>query len=210
MRPLQDRVMALAGVVQAAALVNTAAAGSVADDTCLKATLGSILKIEAPDVPDVYGGLAGLRVGLRKLTELLGPERNTHDLTILRYSLNLLQLQGKVMGSGPLRKILETSITRGREQVRHFGLTHANVLANLADTYARTAGSIEPRIMVVGDAVKLRNPQVVNLVRSLLLGGLRSAVLWRQCGGSRWMLLFMRASLLKESRRLLEESGYEA
>ncbi|MFI4921036.1 MAG: DUF489 family protein, partial [Gammaproteobacteria bacterium] len=139
-----------------------------------------------------------------------GPDRSPHDLAILRYSLNLLQLQAKVMGSGSLRKILETSIARGREQVRHFGLTHANVLANLADTYARTAGSTEPRIMVVGDSLKLHNPQVINLVRSLLLGGLRSAVLWRQCGGSRWMLLFMRASLLKESRRLLKESGYEA
>lgn len=210
MRPLHDRVMALAGVVQAATLVNAAAAGAAADEACLRATLGSILKTEAPDVPEVYGGVAGLAVGLRKLTELLGPARTPHDLAILRYSLNLLQLQGKVMDNGTLRKILETSIARGREQVRHFGLTHANVLANLADTYARTAGSIEPRIMVVGDALKLRNPQVVNLVRSLLLGGLRSAVLWRQCGGSRWMLLFMRASLLKESRRLLEESGYEA
>jgi len=210
MRPLQDRVMALAGVVQAAALVSDAATGTPADAACLQATLGSILKTEAPDVPAVYGNLAGLRLGLRKLTELLGPDRTPHDLTILRYSLNLLQLQGKIMGNGALRKILETSIARGREQVRHFGLTHANVLANLADTYVRTAGSIEPRIMVVGDALKLRNPQVVNLVRSLLLGGVRSAVLWRQCGGSRWMLLFMRASLLRESRRLLEESGYEA
>ncbi|HEV2111184.1 MAG TPA: high frequency lysogenization protein HflD [Gammaproteobacteria bacterium] len=210
MRPLQDRVLALAGVVQAATLVSDAATGTPADETCLRATLGSILKTEAPDVPQVYGGLPGLRLGLKKLTELLGPERTPNDLVILRYSLNLLQLQGKVMGKGALRKVLEASITRGREQVRHFGLTHANVLANLADSYARTAGSIEPRIMVVGDAPKLHNPQVVNLVRSLLLGGLRSAVLWRQCGGSRWMLLFMRASLLKESRRLLKETGYEA
>lgn len=209
MRPLQDRVMALAGVVQAAALVDAAAAGSPADETCMQATLGSILKIEASDVPGVYGGIRGLKLGLRRLSELLGPGRSPRDLAVLRYSLNLMQLQGKVMGSGRLRKVLETRIARGREQVRHFGLTHGNVLASLADTYAQTAGSIEPRIVVTGDVLKLRNPQVLNLVRSLLLGGLRSAVLWRQCGGSRWMLLFMRASLLKESRRLLAESDYE-
>jgi len=210
MRPLPDRVLALAGVVQAATLVSEAAMGAPADTASLQATLSSILKTEAADVPEVFGGAAGVCLGLKKLTELLGSERTPNDLAILRYSLNLLQLQDKVMDSGSLRKILEGSIARGREQVRHFGLTHANVLANLADTYARTAGSIEPRIMVVGDALKLRNPHVVNLVRSLLLGGLRSAVLWHQCGGSRWMLLFMRASLLKESRRLLKESGYQA
>ncbi|MGH9353754.1 MAG: DUF489 family protein [Terriglobia bacterium] len=53
----------------------------------------------------------------------------------------------------------------------------------------------------------MQNQRVINMVRSLLLGGLRAAVLWRQCGGSRWMLLFMRASLQKEAKRLLHESG---
>ena len=207
MRPLQDRVLALAGVVQAAALVCDAATGAPADATSLNATLESILKTETRDVPEVYGGLRGVGLGLRKLAELLGPDRTLHDLAILRYSLSLLQLQGKVMKSGRLRKVLEDNIARGREQVRHFGLTHGNVLANLADTYTRTAGSFEPRILVTGDAQKLRNPFTINLVRSLLLGGLRSAVLWRQCGGSRWMLLLMRASLLKETQRLLKESG---
>jgi high frequency lysogenization protein len=207
MRPLPDRVLALAGVVQAASLVSDTANGAAVDEGSQRATLESILKTESRDVPEVFGGLAGVRLGLRKLTELLGPERTPHDLTILRYSLSLLQLQAKVMRDGTLRKILDESIARGREQVRHFGLTHGNVLANLADSYARTAGSFEPRILVTGDAQKLRNPLTVNLVRSLLLGGLRSAVLWRQCGGSRWMLLFMRASLLKETQRLLKESG---
>jgi high frequency lysogenization protein len=207
MRPLSDRVMALAGVVQAAALVDHAAVGLQADDASLQATLKSILKIESVDVPDVFGGLAGLRLGLTKLAELLGPARTARDLTILRYCLSLLHLQGQVMRKRKLLKILESNIARGREQVRHFGLTHMNVLANLADTYLCTAGSIEPRILVVGDAVQLRNPQVVNLVRSLLLGGLRSAVLWRQCGGSRWALLIMRRRMLKETQRLLKEAG---
>ncbi|HLW74545.1 MAG TPA: high frequency lysogenization protein HflD [Gammaproteobacteria bacterium] len=207
MRPLPDRVLALAGVVQAATLVCDAASGASADETSLQATLESILKTETRDVPDVYGGLRGVGLGLKKLAELLGSDRTLHDLSILRYSLSLLQLQGKVMQSGRLRRILEDSIARGREQVRHFGLTHGNVLANLADTYSRTAGSLEPRILVTGDAQKLRNPLTINLVRSLLLGGLRSAVLWRQCGGSRWMLLLMRASLRKETQRLLKESG---
>jgi len=207
MRPLQDRVLALAGVVQAAALVNDAATGLSANEESLRVTLQSILKTEARDVPEVFGGLHGVSLGLKRLAELLGPDRSPNDVSILRYALSLMQLQGKVMKNGSLRKILEESINRGRHQVRHFGLTHSNVLANLADTYARTAGSFEPRILVTGDVQKLSNPLTINLVRSLLLGGLRSAVLWRQCGGSRWMLLFMRASLLKETQRLLKESG---
>lgn len=206
-KSLTDRVLALAGVVQAAALVNDIATGQRADEQSLNSTLGSILKTEATDVPDVFGGLHGLGFGLQRLTSLLGDQQNSADVVVLRYTLSLMQLQHKVMRRRALKQVLEDGIRRAREQFRHFGLTHENVLANLADIYLHSAGTIQPRIMVTGDAVHLQNQRIINMVRSLLLGGLRAAVLWRQCGGSRWMLLFMRSSLHKEAKRLLRESG---
>jgi len=206
-RTLEDRVLALAGVVQAAALVNEVATGQRADENSLNSTLGSILKTEAVDVPEVYGGLPGLGIGLQRLAGLLGDQHNSSDVVVLRYTLSLLQLQGKVMRRRALKQVLEDGIKRARDQFRHFEPTHSNVLANLADTYLHSAGTIQPRIMVKGDALHLQNQRIINMVRSLLLGGLRSAVLWRQCGGSRWMLLFMRASLQKEAQRLLCESS---
>jgi len=208
-RTLADRVLALAGVVQAAVLVNDVATGRHADENSLQVTLGSILKTEAADVPEVFGGVPGLGCGLQRLAGLLGDQHNSTDVVVLRYTLSLLQLQGKVMRRRALKQVLEDGIKRARDQFRHFGPTHANVLANLADTYLHSAGTIQPRIMVTGDALHLQNQRIINMVRSLLLGGLRAAVLWRQCGGSRWMLLFMRASLHKETQRLLRESsGY--
>ncbi|MGA9853366.1 MAG: high frequency lysogenization protein HflD [Gammaproteobacteria bacterium] len=204
---LADRVLALAGVVQAATLVNEVATGTHADELAVQATLGSIVKTETADVPEVFGGLSGLSCGLRRLTALLGDEHQSTDVAVLRYTLSLLQLQGKVMRRRALKQVLEGGITRARDQIRHFGPTHVNVLANLADTYLHSAGTIQPRIMVTGNALHLQNQRIINMVRSLLLGGLRSAVLWRQCGGSRWMLLFMRAGLHKEAKRLLHESG---
>jgi high frequency lysogenization protein len=209
-RTLEDKVLALAGVVQAAALVNDVATGQRMDEASLHATLGSILKTEAANVVEVFGGLPGLRYGLQRLAGLLGNEHNASDVVILRYTLSLLQLQGKVMRRRTLKQVIETGIKRAHDQFRHFGPTHANVLANLADTYLHSAGTIQPRIMVTGDSVHLQNQRVINMVRSLLLGGLRAAVLWHQCSGSRWMLLFMRASLHKEAKRLLREAHHYA
>jgi high frequency lysogenization protein len=206
-RTLADRVLALAGVVQAASLVNDVATGKRTDEPSVVATIGSILKTEPADVPEVFGGLSGLSFGLQRLAGLLGDEHNPADVTILRYTLSLLQLQSKVMRRRALKQILEDGIKRAREQFRHFGPTHVNVLANLADTYLHSAGTIQPRIMVTGDASHLQNQRIINTVRSLLLGGLRAAVLWHQCGGSRWMLLFMRASLHQEAKRLLREAN---
>ncbi|MDE2235431.1 MAG: high frequency lysogenization protein HflD [Gammaproteobacteria bacterium] len=206
-KSLSNRVLALAGVVQAAALVNDIATGQRADEQSLNSTLSSILKTEPVDVADVYGGLRGLGFGLQRLIGLLGDQQSSSDVAVLRYTLSLMQLQGKVMRRRILKQVLEDGIRRAREQFRHFGPTHANVLANLADTYLHSAGTIQPRIMVTGDAVHLQNQRIIDMVRSLLLGGLRSAVLWRQCGGSRWMLLFLRSSLHQEAKRLLRESG---
>jgi high frequency lysogenization protein len=209
-RTLADRVLALAGVVQASSLVNDVATGKSTDENSLNSTLGSILKTEAADVPEVFGGLSGLSCGLQRLMALLGNQHTSTDVVILRYTLSLLQLQGKVMRRHALQRVIEDGIKRARDQSRHFDPAHANILANFADTYLHSAGTIQPRIMVTGDGAHLQNQRVINMVRSLLLGGLRSAVLWRQCGGSRWMLLFMRASLHKEAKRLLHEASHYA
>jgi high frequency lysogenization protein len=208
-RSLEDKVLALAGVVQAAALVNDAATTGRTDERSVESILGSIVKTHADDVPDVFGGVSSLACGLQRLAKLLGADSSPDDLPVLRYTLGLMQLQGKVMRRHKLSGRLESGVDRARQQMQHFGTTHSNVLAGLADTYLHTAGTLQPRIMVTGNPVQLQNPRVVNLVRSLLLGGLRAAVLWRQCGGSRWALLFMRASLLKETQRLLRKSGRE-
>ena len=206
-RPLADRVLALAGVVQAAELVNQVATGKHADAMSLHATLASIVKTESRDVPEVFGGLHGLACGLERLAALLGDQRQNADVAVLRYTLALMQLQAKIMRRRTLRQVLEDGVRHASVQMRHFGALHANVLANLADLYARSAGTLQPRIMVTGDPAQLQNQRVINLVRSLLLGGMRAAVLWRQCGGSRWMLLFMRSHLRREATRLLADSS---
>lgn len=206
-RSLSDKVLALAGVVQAATLVNEIATAGRADELPLQATLGSIIRIEADDVPQIFGGIPGLDYGLRRLTGLLGTAHDPSDVVVLRYTLSLLQLQGKIMDRRALQDVLSSGIQRAQTQMQHFGPSHSNVLAGLADIYVHTAGTVKPRIMITGNPLHLQNQRLVNLVRSVLLGGLRAAVLWRQCGGSRWALLFMRASLQREAQRLLRASG---
>ena len=46
-----------------------------------------------------------------------------------------------------------------------------------------------------------------DLIRALLLAGIRSAFLWRQLGGRRWKLLFRRRRLLALSRELSRNLG---
>mgnify|MGYP000214465338 FL=1 len=90
-------------------------------------------------------------------------------------------------------------------QSEHFGVVHQNVLANIADIYHTTVSTLGPRIMVNGEHSYLSSTENINKVRSLLLAAIRSAMLWKQCGGQRWRFLFFRRKMLLEVEFLLSE-----
>ena len=66
------------------------------------------------------------------------------------------------------------------------------IFEQLATLYQVTISKLPYRIQVQGKKENLRNERVTNRIRALLLGGLRSAVLWYQLGGRRWRLVFYR------------------
>jgi high frequency lysogenization protein len=87
--------------------------------------------------------------------------------------------------------------------VEELPLLHQDVMAKLAETYEATLSKIRPHVMVQGNQKHLTNPANINKIRTLLLAGIRSAMLWHQSGGSRWKLLLGRKQLLAEPERLL-------
>jgi high frequency lysogenization protein len=56
---------------------------------------------------------------------------------------------------------------------------------------------------VQGNPVQLAQPAVVAQIRAVLLAAMRSAVLWRQLGGSYWDLMLRRRALLLAAREWL-------
>ena len=82
--------------------------------------------------------------------------------------------------------------------------THPAVLASLGEVYAELVSPLGPRVMVAGNPVYLSQPEVVAEVRAALLAALRSAVLWRQLGGSYWDLLVSRRRMVETAQALMQ------
>jgi high frequency lysogenization protein len=61
---ITNQTIALAGIAQAAALVQQLATTGTADPTAMEASIASVLKIDSDSVIDVYGSLAGLKLRL--------------------------------------------------------------------------------------------------------------------------------------------------
>lgn len=204
-RTLTNRCLALAGLFQATDLVRQVAHEGRADPQAVEASLGSIFFIDSASVSEIYGGLTGVRAGLELLrTQLRGPH-SAGVLEVARYAVTLMQLEKRLRKRTASLDALREGIERIAIQARYFSRTHNTVVAALADLYRATISPLSPRVIVHGDPTFLESANRAELIRALLLAGVRSAVLWQQSGGGRWNLLFARARLLTTTEQLLAD-----
>ena len=70
------------------------------------------------------------------------------------------------------------------------------MLEALGGLYADTVSHLRPRVMVQGNPHYLGQAAMVSEIRAVLLAALRSAVLWRQLGGTFWDFLLRKRALV--------------
>lgn len=204
LKTLTNQTIALAGVAQAAALVQQLATRGTCDQEALAASIGSVLKIDSGSVTDIYGGLNGLKLGLTQLqSQMTGYKIDNPEQA--RYAATLVFLENQLSSHKDLLTAIRVGVEKAQMQSEHFGVLHENVLANLGELYHSTVSTLQPRIMVNGEQVYLSRPDTVNKIRALLLAGIRSVILWRQCGGKRWKFIFYRKKMQKELENLLKQ-----
>ena len=148
--------------------------------------------------------MAGIKTGLEQLNSQLSTNKIPNP-DQARYAASLIFLESKFANEVEMQTTVQNKIQMAQKQSEHFGVNHENVIANLADIYHTTISTIKPRIMVNGDQSFLSSADIINKIRALLLAGIRSAMLWKQCGGSRWRFIFFRKKIQKEAEFLLSE-----
>lgn len=202
-RTFEDQTLALAGVVQACVLSRELAYQGQAPEAAYAASIDSIFTLDAPDVPSIYGGAMRLGEGLRHLRKQLTGQTGNQDAEITRRAITLLHLAGTLMNTPEMITTLQRGIQAADSRRQAFGAHSPEVIEDLARIYQQTISTLSPKVMVNGDPHQLNRPEVAQRIRAVLLAGIRSAVLWHQCGGSKWNLLFRRKRFLEAAERLL-------
>jgi high frequency lysogenization protein len=204
-----DQVLALAGIFQSACLVQQLAREGHTDSTALRASIQSILALDAPDVVTIYGSARGVRLGLELLHTKLTGKTKPADMEMARYVVALVQLENSLRRRPTMLDDIRQGIDTARAQMKFFESdapadgVHPLLMEKLAQLYSQTISTLTPRIMVSGEHGHLSNPAIAAKVRAALLAGIRSAVLWRQLGGRRWQLLFSRGKIARTATELL-------
>ncbi|MBE2893965.1 high frequency lysogenization protein HflD [Spirabiliibacterium falconis] len=202
--PYYDLTIALAGVCQSAKLVHQFSHQGVANDSAMYASLNSLLTIAPENTLDVYAGdLRNLRLGLHTLLEQFGGNQGQFDAEIGRYWMSLLVLENKLNKNAQAKAELGERIAHLVRQSQHVDLLDDQFLASVASVYVDIISPLGAKIHVKGSPLYLQQITMHHRIRSALLCGIRSAVLWRQCGGSRLKLFFARKSYYQMAQQLI-------
>jgi high frequency lysogenization protein len=202
-----DLSIALAGLLQAAGLVEQLAKTGYVPSDAYRTSIESLFELNPDTTLGVYGNnIANLHTGLTLLRDILqqgnGQQRHADAL---RYSLGVLHLQKKLNSRKDMLGVVGSRLSSAAQQAEHFSSTHDNVIANLGDLYSETISTFRFRIQVSGDYNYLQQQRIAHQVRALLLSAIRSATLWRQLGGTRWDLLFHRKKIADCVEQLLRQ-----
>lgn len=207
---INDRTLALGGIFQAVQLVQRTARFGSPNGPGYAPCIQTIFDLDPATSEAVYGGVRGIERGLKLLRDQLDNQSESRDIELTKYVIQLMHLERQLSKNRDMQQRLRDGILEIRDLAQRTSVIDEQVISRLADLYSSTISTLTPRILVSGEQEYLSNPTIANQIRALLLAGIRSAVLWRQRGGSRWKLLFERNKLVSTANELLLSSGATA
>ncbi len=190
-----QQLLALASLVQSAALVHQLAHTGTCDTPNNTASLNSIIT-NSTDIEAIFSSPADLSTGLKTLNVALGNRpKSVHSIVL--YAFTLITLEKKLMKNKKLLHQLSDEIIGLQKACEFFPINHPNSIARLAQLYKSTLGVLRPTVMISGKQIYLSNQSTADHIRALLLAGIRAASLWKSQGGRIWQLVFYKKRLLK-------------
>lgn len=207
MTQTEDQVLALAGVVQVARLVDQVSRTGSYPAEFLQPMINSLFKFDADSVADVYGGISGVKLGLHNLASMLASREEPDGRDMVRYVFGMLALERRFTADQEMAAIVRSRLEHTQFRSEHFATHVQEVCHSLSGIYQDTISTFKYRIRVSGSMQQLQNPANSDLIRALLLAGIRSAVLWHQMGGRRWRLMAQRRKYLGIAQNLSRQLG---
>ncbi|MDF1766579.1 MAG: DUF489 family protein [Gammaproteobacteria bacterium] len=195
------RVLAIASVLQCAQNIDKLARSGTIDDAELGKLQEPLFVLNPTSNVEVYPFPSLFLPGLT-LVESLGAGGSLRRVQlVVQYALGMLRLADAVRADAALAAALRTQIASLQppralaSSQEHDGDEQTSTTRQLAQVYKATLSRLPKPIQVQGSAAVLSNEEHAAAIRSLLLAGVRSALFWRQLGGTRWQLLLARGKL---------------
>ena len=128
---MKDRVIALAGLLQAVKLVQEMANNGQAETRPLATCIDSLFRFDADSTEAVYGSAAELGSGLRRLVAQL--DGQGRDAGQTRMAMNILGLERRFVRDDDVVNKVQRALAGIEAQRNELGPTHPTVLSRLGE-----------------------------------------------------------------------------
>jgi CII-binding regulator of phage lambda lysogenization HflD len=118
--PLEQRTVALAGVAQAARIVDFAAKTGSWPHPFVEASIHSLFSFDPDGVESVFGTPQGIRLGLEQLSACLGLSQDEAAADTLRYTMAILQLEKRFATRDDLQAIVHSRLKHTAYKAENF------------------------------------------------------------------------------------------
>ena len=185
---IDEQTIALAGLYQACQIVSKIAWNGEYNEQELEPLISCIIKVDSTNTENIYLNVSKLESGLVYFRKQIVGDIFTRSSETRRYiaSLNKIQLL--------LKSFSEKSKS----------MTIDEKTIELSNIYQQTLSKFEPRIVVNGENKFLTDENHSSRIRTALFAGVRSVILWRQLGGSKLKLLFLKGQFSKQIDNYLD------
>jgi high frequency lysogenization protein len=146
-------------------------------------------------------------LGLQNLAAGLAARSDESTATLMHYMFSILHLERKFAARDDLQQVVHQRLEHANYKATHFS-SHVNeVCHSVAAIYSDTLSTLSFRVKVTGSAQHLANEANAEVIRAVLLAGVRAAFLWRQMGGRRWKLALQRGQIRATATDLSRQLG---
>ncbi len=204
---MRDRTIALTACIQHAWWAHRLAQHGEFRIDRLNYAVTNILCTDPDELMDVYGSVNDLKSGIQ-IARILLSKNASQDINraevalITGYVGQLIKISSRLLSSQAAIHELAEHLKKISAEIIN---TEDPPVSKIAQAYMETISPIAPRIMIQGNGIYLQNDEFAAGIRTHLLAAVRSAVLWRQCGGKLWHFIFQRNTYLMEINKLQQE-----
>lgn len=203
---IADRTLALAGLFQSAQAVSDLSKTGLCDEFAYKPLVDSLFILDPKSTLDVYGNdIRNLESGLSILSNISSTRFNKGFSDSARYALHILAVQKQLTANKTMLDTISNRLKHMQYSQQHFSDSSSDMTNKLSGLYQDTISTLKFRIQVTGNMQYLTDKTISDRIRTALFAGIRSAMLWRQLGGTKWQLVFGRGELERNSNQLLEQ-----
>ena len=197
----EARVIALAGVFQACALVRELATQGRADAAAVESSLASVFRIDSDSASDVFGGLEGIRRGLGSCLPI---STVRSDAGVAQLAVGVLRLERRLRGAAPCSAASAKASRRSSAR----STTSASATRPCRPVSPNSTPRRFRRSPRASSSTAIRCISAIRAGsnRSARCLAVRAAVLWRQVGGNQWRLPLRRREYAMVARGSLARS----